>query len=730
MIKEIRGFKFSFNIETVMNLMHCNKKSSIYDEMVEEFNKLSIRLIDYVNAVALISLGEIDDNISTKEVESGSKVIYCVLTIGDKLSKMSSKAFSDGDYVSSIMIDAMADDVLFQFDDYCKKYIIDMAKSQGYGIKKRLEAPNDIDMKSQLVAWKCTESKKRAGIDITEGYMFNPVKTISEVYVLDVSCDEFNVDHDCSRCKSLKCPLRSVKSVPVNIKTSLKSTNIMVKNNQSLLDALLENKIYVSSICGGKGICGKCSIKVIDGELDITEYDRRYFTDQDLKEGKRLSCKSYPKSPCTISIEINEDDFYVVSDYGNAVEKNNTNDSKKVIVIDIGTTTIAIQLIDEKKNVINTYTSINHQRRFGADVISRIDASNNGKKEELRLSILDDLSKGIIKILDDEGDSPKGIFISGNTTMIHLLLGYPCNTLGVSPFTPYSVDMIHSNIIKIFGNKINSKYSNIPVEILPCISTFIGADIVAGMIACSLDKDDNINLFIDLGTNGEMAIGNKDKILVTSTAAGPAFEGGNIKYGVGSISGAVSNVEMKNGKIESIKTIGDKNPIGICGTGVIEIVSELFKEDLIDETGLLDEEYFDDGFPIATREDGELIYITSKDIREIQLAKSAVRAGIETLLSRYGVKYNDICNLYIAGGFGYKMNEDKAINIGMFPAELKNKIKIVGNTSLQGSAIYATDSDANIRAKKICEICEEINLSTDKVFNDAYMKYMYFGDEE
>jgi len=241
-------------------------------------------------------------------------------------------------------------------------------------------------------------------------------------------------------------------------------------------------------------------------------------------------------------------------------------------------------------------------------------------------------------------------------------------------------------------------------------------------------------LLIDLGTNGEMAIGNKEKILVTSTAAGPAFEGGNISCGVGSVSGAISDVVIdgdcvngdNTGQGVSVTTIGDKLPVGLCGTGVIAMVAELLKNELVDETGLLDEDYFDDGFVIAKDADGEQLVFTQKDVREMQLAKAAVRAGLETLLLRYGVDYDGVDKVYIAGGFGFKMDLDKAIAIGLLPEELKGKVEAVGNSSLAGAKEAVLVKTATEEMEHICKIAKEVGLSSDKNFNEFYMDAMMF----
>ncbi len=500
--------------------------------------------------------------------------------------------------------------------------------------------------------------------------------------------------------------------------------NCMEKEN--LLEAMTRQGIYMSAACGGRGTCGKCKIQLIEGNLKITFSDKKVFSKDELNDGCRLSCQAYPEADLTIKLTAGDEaDFEVVTDLGRTSQQKRKKDDSYAIAIDIGTTTIAISLIEVTSgDNLWTYTTVNKQRAYGADVIARMQASNNGKKQELRECIQKDLLSGIQAVVAKTGiekEQIQKLAIAGNTTMGHLLLGYSCETLGIFPFTPVNIN----TIVLPFEEVLESDYLKIPVILLPGISTYVGADIAAGLLACDYDRAEKPSLLIDLGTNGEMAIGNKDKILVSSTAAGPAFEGGNISCGVGSIAGAICNIEGVGDQL-TFKTIGDKPPVGICGTGVIEIVSELVKAGLVDETGLLDEEYFETGYQIAEDKAGNKINFTQRDVREIQLAKAAVRAGIEILVRRYGVGYEEIDTVYLAGGFGYKINIGKAIEVGLLPKELEGKIKAIGNSSLGGAVKYLTQNNTPDRMKHIIETSDEINLSNDKDFNDLYVEYMYF----
>ncbi len=505
---------------------------------------------------------------------------------------------------------------------------------------------------------------------------------------------------------------------------------------QSLLSALMDNDIYISAACGGKGRCGKCAVVMYDGITEAGDADRRFFRDELLEQGMRLACSSYPTQNCRIAIVgSDEADFEVITDYQGGkgdteAEEEADGESLFDIAIDIGTTTLAVSLVDcADGDVRRTVTSVNHQRAYGADVISRMQAANDGKLGELSHSIRKDLSEDMLRMLDEARvtfSQINRIVVAGNTTMGHLLMGFSCETLGVYPFDPVDISMIRTDFNTLFGGEMPDEVKeNIPVTLIPGISTYVGADIVAGLLSCNFDCSDQVNVLIDLGTNGEMAIGNKDRIYVTSTAAGPAFEGGNISCGMGSVQGAICHVELDGSDVHC-ETIGEKAPLGLCGTGVIETVYELLKEELIDETGMLDEDYFDDGFPLATTPEGHEISFTQKDVREIQLAKSAVRAGLETLILRYGIDRKEIGQIFLAGGFGYRMDLKKAAQIGLLPMDLLERTVAVGNSSLGGCMDFLTDENAKARIEKIIEVSEEIPLASDKDFNNFYTEYMFF----
>lgn len=508
---------------------------------------------------------------------------------------------------------------------------------------------------------------------------------------------------------------------------------------ESMLFAMKRQDIYVPAYCGGRGTCKKCGVMVIDGELPVTDEDAQAFKADALEAGMRLSCKAYPSGNCTVKLCTDDESAFEILN-GGANEISGTADGMALedemlgVAVDIGTTTIAMELWGLKSRRMYAQDSrINHQRAFGADVISRILASNSGEMKALQRSILNDICDGLGAMAAQAGiDCGKiaRIVVGANTTMEHLLMGYNCETLGVSPFTPVNIHTIHTSLGELLdGNCAKNLPLAAPLILLPGISTFVGADIVAGLLVCGIDQSEKPCMLIDLGTNGEMAIGNKERIISTSTAAGPAFEGGNISHGIGSVRGAICSVSMADGKM-TYETIGHAPALGICGTGVLDITAELVDRGLVDETGLLDDDYFDDGVKIADSPGGEPIVFTQQDIREIQLAKAAVRAGIEVLLRRFGVDCEDIDTVYLAGGFGFKIDTKKAMDIGLLPEGFKGKIKVAGNTSLQGARACLFDESQLAAAEKIAAEAGEISLGGDAFFNQCYMDAMCFENEE
>ena len=722
---ELHNLKFKIQKESVLKAMDCYEDSPVYEEVVDTYEEIYEDMLSLVEPVGILGFGTLPESVATEKYKAGTPVVYMVMSIGNGIKEESTKAFQEGDYVKGMLTDAMADDALFSMEEQVLARLKEVCREHNVGVLARLEAPHDISMESQKTAWEHLELKRRFGIDISTGFMFDPVKTSCQVFVLTEDADSFKAQHDCRKCPNIHCRLRNIPDTEVVVHRGAETKTILVKEGESLLDAFIRQEIYISAPCGGKGRCGKCGIQVLNGNTWISDEDKKIYSEEELDAGWRLSCCLYPTEELEVSVSQSDESLFEAVGETENTEESGTEESFYHVAVDIGTTTIAMSLIGgESGKVFRTVTSVNSQRAYGADVISRIQASVDGKKEELKKSIQKDLQDSMEKLLKETGVSGEDvgkIVIGGNTTMGHLLMGYDCDTLGVYPFTPVNIDFIKGTEGILGTDRFGKK----EVILLPGISTYVGGDIVSGMYAYDFTEKEDVCMFIDLGTNGEMGIGNKEKILVTSTAAGPAFEGGNITWGMGSVPGAICSVKLEGTEAE-VKTIRDEAPQGICGTGVVETAAELVREEIVDETGALDEDYFDDGFPLAKTPDGKEIVFTQKDVREIQLAKAAVRAGVETLLLRYGIKKEEVSKVYLAGGFGYKLNTDKAIAIGMIPEEWADRIVAVGNSSLSGACKYLKDENGDKTIEKLVSISEEVNLSADKEFNEFYMNEMFF----
>ena len=434
------------------------------------------------------------------------------------------------------------------------------------------------------------------------------------------------------------------------------------------------------------------------------------------------------------------------------VEPGNTETQNYSIAIDIGTTTIAAYLVDmDKGEILDTMSGLNAQKIFGADVISRIEYTmqGDGKLELLQDKIVTQISDLCIFLAERNHVQKENIYIvvvAGNTTMLHLFFGIDPAGIAVAPFIPGFLGSVRfpSSVLKNFP-------LDCTILSLPSISGYVGADIVAGILATRMHEREELSLLIDIGTNGEIVFGNREKLYSCSTAAGPAFEGAHIACGMGGIKGAVDSAAIENNVIK-YTTIGNAKPVGICGSGIIDIVALLLKSGIVDFTGRILEadevEQEDvlalfkkisvdkDGAAIVIGKSsesgtGEDVFFTQKDIREVQLAKAAISAGISTLLNKAGRELNEIDNVFIAGGFGSYISKESAAVIGLIPSELLGKTKSVGNTSGLGAMTCALSSlhEEDFReCENITKLTEYVELSSDNFFNMKYMEEMVFPE--
>ncbi|MBZ9685952.1 ASKHA domain-containing protein [Clostridium estertheticum] len=423
-----------------------------------------------------------------------------------------------------------------------------------------------------------------------------------------------------------------------------------------------------------------------------------------------------------------------------SLESGDTSKNFYGIAMDIGTTTIATYLINMVNGeTVDIISEVNNQRKYGADVISRINYTIENKEgtQVLKNSIINQINEMLEVICFKNSISPKFIYnmtIAGNTIMLQMLLGISCVNISMAPYISVFTDDMDFK-----GGDLHINIGGV-VSLLPGISSYVGSDIIAGILASGMIESDKYSILLDLGTNGEIAFGNRQGIVACSTAAGPAFEGANIKYGIGGVKGAVSKIDFSKEKI--YKTIGDELPIGICGSGVLDVVSELLKYEIIDETGrMVDAEEITDTklrkrlvtiegmkqFLIEEKGKNNFpIYFTQKDVREVQLAKAAISAGIKILISEKGINFSQIEKIYVAGGFGNFMNIDSTINIGMIPRELEGKVCSIGNGAGSGAKMYLLSKEQRENTVQIKKVTKYIELSNRPDFQEHFMDSIMF----
>ncbi|MDC7233499.1 MAG: ASKHA domain-containing protein [Spirochaetales bacterium] len=414
------------------------------------------------------------------------------------------------------------------------------------------------------------------------------------------------------------------------------------------------------------------------------------------------------------------------------------------VAVDIGTTTVVAYLINlDSGERAATASAMNAQKSFGADVISRIEyiGEDPEKLSELQGKIVKQLESLTHQVLDKAGIGPDdllGIVAAGNTTMMHILQGLSPQSIALAPFLPVSVESMILQPQEIGSNLPG----HMRFILLPSLASYIGADIVAGILSTEMAASEDLSLLVDIGTNGEIVLGNRKRMISCSTAAGPAFEGANIRCGVAGIPGAVSAISGKGSEF-AWETIPGAKTNGICGSGIIDMTAYLLKSGLADYTGRIqDESDWGENPPAGseylqeTEEETRFVwgdpeqelFFGQKDLREVQLAKGSIAAGINTLIKEAGYEMEDIKNVYIAGGFGSYINKDSALDIGLLPEQLRGRIKSVGNSCGGGVVRCALSREELKKTEQIRSHCEYIELSSNQNFQEEYMMSMYFPE--
>jgi uncharacterized 2Fe-2S/4Fe-4S cluster protein (DUF4445 family) len=612
--------------------------------------------------------------------------------------------------------------------------------------------------------------------------------------------------------------------------------DIEVENGTTIMEAAQKAGVYINSLCGGNGVCGKCKVQVIGGLVMADKDSISLLSKDEIKEGyvlacqakidhdmeivvppesrleeekilmgegvmdyskpERLSIPKVPTDPVTffepisqkiylelqppaagdnisdadriirelrkktdyqdfkislhclqgMAMKLRDNEWKVtatISRNNNSwlisqIEAGDTHDRNYGLAIDIGTTTVVTQLVNMNTgNVEGVAGSHNLQAHYGEDVISRMIFACDVERG------LNPLHRAIIKNINNLIDvltAKKGIdteqitaaVAAGNTTMSHLLLSLTPCSIRLDPYVP-TASIFPQIQAGELGININP---NGILETIPAVASYVGGDIVAGVIACGIADHPETRALIDVGTNGEIVIGNNDWMVCCSASAGPAFEGGGIRYGMRATLGAIERITIKEGKLK-YRIIGDARPRGICGSGLIDCIYALVANGIIDNNGKFKtsskneriiEKDGETQFIVAyaqETETGKDLTITESDIANVIRSKGAVFAAIRSLADYVGLKFKDIDTFFVAGGFGSYLDIPKAIGIGLLPDIDPERIRFVGNSSLMGARIALLSGHALDRAEHIANGMTNIDLSIYHPFMDEYVAAMF-----
>ncbi len=483
---------------------------------------------------------------------------------------------------------------------------------------------------------------------------------------------------------------------------------IVVIKGTPLKDELFEFGIEFP--CGGKGHCGGCKVKLLSGDVKDPKQHKESNYKIGLDPEYRLACTSELIED--ITIEIPQLESIILADN---TEFKFTPRYGFGIAIDIGTTTIVSQLVDlSSSQVLDVQTSRNPQTRFGFDIMSRIlHGLTDTGSEELKKLIRDETYRLINLLLNGKNIALNKIVLVGNSVMHHLFCG-----LDVQPLSIYPFQITSNKSIEYSPNDLGWNLSEeITIIFVHPIDSFIGSDVLAGIIASGMDKSDYLTALIDLGTNGEIVVGNCKKMVCASTAAGPAFEGANIHMGMLAMSGAISSVNLNELQID-YHVIGNQEAFGICGSGLIDAVAVFLENGSIDAGGMV----------VGEKEKlkiGNKVFLTQKDVREFQLAKGALAAGLQILVDKLGKSLDDIARVFIAGGFGSFINLENVTKLGMIEIN-QSKITKLGNSALIGAKMFLYSDDYSF-ANTISKI-KHVSLDSDEKFQDIFVDKMFFNN--
>lgn len=469
-----------------------------------------------------------------------------------------------------------------------------------------------------------------------------------------------------------------------------------------LSDVLMTSGIPFAQPCGGRGICGKCAV-LLDGDVSAP-------TAAEARLHVRLACQAVLLDDAEVTLPSSLAMAQIAGGSAADLLPRQPMQGRYGAAIDIGTTTLALLLYDlASGKCLGAATMLNPQTSVAADVIGRIDAAMKGRDAPLRQQIeraLETLLASACAQSDISASAVDALVVTGNTTMLYLLTGRNPESLSHAPFQADT----------LFGEEVSLQART---AFLPdCMHAFIGADTACALLASGMTERPETALLCDVGTNGELALWHEGALYIASTAAGPAFEGAGISCGCSSVVGAIDQACVEGGQIR-FHIIGEGKALGVCGSGLLDVIAAMLEIETLDETGFLE----DGEFPLR---DG--IALTQADIRAVQLAKAATNAGIMSLLSAADCPLSAVRRVYLAGGFGSHLNIRSAARIGLIPAALTDRVHVIGNAALDGAAKLLMDASLRQKTAYFRQIAQHVRLDGNPEFAARYVESMLFEE--
>lgn len=519
---------------------------------------------------------------------------------------------------------------------------------------------------------------------------------------------------------------------------------IECREGANLLETLVSAGIFVDNPCNGKGICGKCKVRILSGKVsEMTVSEERLLNPEEIMAGIRLSCMAEVSGTVKIELLQKERRHEVLTKGYMPEFERDAFDGGYGVVIDIGTTTVVTALVDLKTGEeLANASMINAQKQYGLDVLTRITYEyEHPEKGALKLqeAIVNSINAMIEETCQEAGADRRDIReidVAANCTMMHMLLGVDARSIGKAPYKPEFTEAreLPAKEIGIEAAEDTKLYC------LPQVSAYIGADIAAGAYVCGLQKEHRNVLFIDIGTNGEIVLANNGRLLCCSCAAGPALEGMNISSGMRAAEGAVEDVKITEQGIR-LSVIGGQKPAGLCGSGILSVVKELLRTGIVKKTGVFVKkeklDVQDYRYPMirmngTKREfilcENPRLLVTQGDVRQVQLAKGAILSGFVVLLKKAGISMEDLDKVMIAGQFGVHLPAESLTGIGILPREVEDKLVYVGNSSKTGAYMALMSGKIKREIEALAERMEYMELAETENYERIFTESMIFPD--